>query len=119
MKVLDPNRRGLKLTVVVLSEDEAIKLEELSRLKVGMTSCRSATKGGGHEVLQVPRVLPPKKDLQGGGPVLAVLQMRRSRSPCKKLHGNAEMFPVRKRRSRGRLQALGRLECLRRLLTRT
>ena len=40
VKVFDPNRRGLKLAVVVLPEDEAIKLEELSRLKVGMTSCR-------------------------------------------------------------------------------
>ena len=28
------------VVVVVLSEDDAIKLEELSRLKVGMTSCR-------------------------------------------------------------------------------
>ena len=43
VKVLDPNRRGLKLAVVVLPEDEAIKLEELSRLKVGMTSCRRRT----------------------------------------------------------------------------
>ena len=40
VKVFDPNRRGLKLAVVVLPEDEAIKLEELSHLKVGMTSCR-------------------------------------------------------------------------------
>ena len=39
VKVLNPNRRGLKLAAVVLPEDEAIKLVELSRLKVGMTSC--------------------------------------------------------------------------------
>ena len=40
VKVLNPNRRGLKLAVVVLPEDDVIKLEELSRLKVGMSSCR-------------------------------------------------------------------------------
>ena len=40
VKVLNPNQRGLKLAVVVLPEEEAVKLEELSRLKVGMTSCR-------------------------------------------------------------------------------
>ena len=37
VKVWDPNRRGLKLAVVVLPEYEAIKLEELSRLKVVLT----------------------------------------------------------------------------------
>ena len=40
VKVLNPNQRGLKLAVVVLPEEEAIKLEELFHLKVGMTSCR-------------------------------------------------------------------------------
>ena len=38
--VLNPNRRRLKLAVVVLPEDEAIKLEEQSHLKVGMTRCQ-------------------------------------------------------------------------------
>ena len=40
VKILNPNRKGLKLVVVVLPEEEAIKLEELSHLKVGMTRCR-------------------------------------------------------------------------------
>ena len=40
VKVLNPNRRGLKLAVVVLLEEETVKLEELSHLKVGMTSCQ-------------------------------------------------------------------------------
>ena len=40
VKVLNPNRRGLKLAMVVLPKDEAIKLGELSHLKVGMRSCR-------------------------------------------------------------------------------
>ena len=35
--VLKLNRRGLKLAVSVLPEEEASKLEELSHLKVGMT----------------------------------------------------------------------------------
>ena len=39
VKVLNPNRRGLKLAVVVLLEEETVKLEELSHLKVGMTRC--------------------------------------------------------------------------------
>ena len=38
VEVLNPNQRGLKLVVVVLLEEEAAKLEELSHLKVGMTS---------------------------------------------------------------------------------
>ena len=50
VKVLNPNQRGLKLAVVVLPEEEAIKLEELFHLKVGMTSCRVQCR----EVLQVP-----------------------------------------------------------------
>ena len=53
------------------------------------------TQGGGHEVLQMPRVQPPKKKLQGGGPIFALLQMRRNQSLRKKLHGKTEMFPVR------------------------
>ena len=40
VKVLNPNRGELKFTVVVLPEKEAAKLEELSHLKVGITSCR-------------------------------------------------------------------------------
>ena len=40
VKVLNPNRRGLKLAVVVLLEEETAKIEELSRLKVGMKSCQ-------------------------------------------------------------------------------
>ena len=39
VKVLILNRRGLKLAIVVLPEDEAIKLDKNSHLKVGMTSC--------------------------------------------------------------------------------
>ena len=41
VKVLNSNRRGLKLAIVVLPEKEAAKLEEISHLKVGMTSCRA------------------------------------------------------------------------------
>ena len=51
VNVLNPNRRGLTLAVVVLPEEEAAKLEKLTHLKVGITSCR------------VPRVRPPKKKL--------------------------------------------------------
>ena len=40
VKVLNPNRRALKLAVMVLPEEEARKLEEITHLKVGMTSCR-------------------------------------------------------------------------------
>ena len=50
VKVLNPNQRVLKLAVVVLPEEKAIKLEELFHLKVGMTSCRVQCR----EVLQVP-----------------------------------------------------------------
>ena len=40
VKVLNPNQRGLKLAMIVLSEKEAGKLEEVSHLKVRMTNCR-------------------------------------------------------------------------------
>ena len=41
VQVLNPNQRGLKLDVVmVLPEDEAIKLEKQSHLKVRMPSYR-------------------------------------------------------------------------------
>ena len=40
VKVLNPKQRGLKLAIVVLPEEEAIKLEEQSHLKVDLTSCR-------------------------------------------------------------------------------
>ena len=40
VKLLNPNLRGLKLAVVVLPEDESIKLEEQSYLRVALTSCR-------------------------------------------------------------------------------
>ena len=50
VKILNPNRRGLKLAAVVLPAEEAVKLEELSHLKVDMpTRCR--VQGSGHEVL--------------------------------------------------------------------
>ena len=38
VKVLNPNGRGLKLTLVVRPEYESIKLEEEANLKVGMMS---------------------------------------------------------------------------------
>ena len=54
VKVLKPNRKGLKLTVLVLPEDEAAKLEELSHHLGWDDELSSATSGCRHGVLQMP-----------------------------------------------------------------
>ena len=77
VKVLFSNPRGLKLLKVILTEQDAVKLEELSHMKFGMTSCQV------HRRMAVTRYFTCL-EFKGRGSLFAVL--------CQKLHENVEML---------------------------
>ena len=77
VKVLNPNQRGLKLAIVVLPENKATKLKELSHLKVRMM----ISEGKWKRTNILKANTSPEENKRAKGPVKS-LQVQTNRGLC-------------------------------------